>query len=372
MSGGGGTNTVQKSDPWEGQQQYLRDIFQNAQRLFNSGPTPFYGEAGAPKAPTAPTREEYTNVIGGKWVPATNTGPTYYNPGGSQGPAETRFDQAGFDKAQAKYQQDLATYNNYLKSLQDPTTVKTLAPVANETYQALDAATGAVPGMQQLGQSAAEANQFALTGAIDVRNNPFLSAAMQASIDPMVSAFTGPGGVLNTVRDQFGTAGQYGSDRQALATGFATQGLSDSIGNVVAKMGSEAYGQGLEHQARGLALLPQTQQSLLAPAQTLDAVGMQRRQLEQDYINEAIRRYDHTTQSPFQNLAQYSSLIQGNFGGTSTTSMDPGRTPALNAALSGAALGYSAYASGMLGAGVSAGAATGIGALGMLALAMMQ
>ena len=35
--GGGSTTTVQKADPWSGQQPYLTDIFQKAQQLYNSG-----------------------------------------------------------------------------------------------------------------------------------------------------------------------------------------------------------------------------------------------------------------------------------------------------------------------------------------------
>ena len=39
MGGGGGGNntTVQKADPWEGQQPYLLDVFQQSQNLYNSG-----------------------------------------------------------------------------------------------------------------------------------------------------------------------------------------------------------------------------------------------------------------------------------------------------------------------------------------------
>ena len=35
--GGGSTTTVQKADPWSGQQPYLTDIFQQAQKLYNNG-----------------------------------------------------------------------------------------------------------------------------------------------------------------------------------------------------------------------------------------------------------------------------------------------------------------------------------------------
>lgn len=50
MSGGGGssTNTVtEKADPWKGVQPYLKDIYANAQGLFNK-PQPFYPERTFP------------------------------------------------------------------------------------------------------------------------------------------------------------------------------------------------------------------------------------------------------------------------------------------------------------------------------------
>jgi hypothetical protein len=48
--GGGGTNTtVQKSDPWSGQQPYLTDVMGKAQETYNRGPMQYYtGQTYAP------------------------------------------------------------------------------------------------------------------------------------------------------------------------------------------------------------------------------------------------------------------------------------------------------------------------------------
>ena len=49
MGGGGGTNTVEKADPWEGQQPYLLDLFGQAQGLYNRGVPEYYpGQTVAP------------------------------------------------------------------------------------------------------------------------------------------------------------------------------------------------------------------------------------------------------------------------------------------------------------------------------------
>lgn len=51
--GGGSTTTVQKADPWSGQQPYLKDIFSEAQDLYNSGamaPDYYSGNTVAPQS----------------------------------------------------------------------------------------------------------------------------------------------------------------------------------------------------------------------------------------------------------------------------------------------------------------------------------
>ena len=51
--GGGGTNTVQKADPWAGQQPYLTDLYRQAQTQYQAGPQQFYpGRTYAEASPT--------------------------------------------------------------------------------------------------------------------------------------------------------------------------------------------------------------------------------------------------------------------------------------------------------------------------------
>ena len=57
--GGGGTNTVQRADPWVGQQPYLTDIFGQAKQLYQQGPQEFYpGRTYAEASPTFYQAEE--------------------------------------------------------------------------------------------------------------------------------------------------------------------------------------------------------------------------------------------------------------------------------------------------------------------------
>ena len=57
--GGGGTNTVQKADPWAGQQPYLTDLYRQAQQQYQAGPQQFYpGRTYAEASPTVYQAEE--------------------------------------------------------------------------------------------------------------------------------------------------------------------------------------------------------------------------------------------------------------------------------------------------------------------------
>lgn len=52
MGGGGSQTQTTQSEPWAGQQPYLRDIFRNAQSLYRQGPQEFWpGQTVAPFAP---------------------------------------------------------------------------------------------------------------------------------------------------------------------------------------------------------------------------------------------------------------------------------------------------------------------------------
>ena len=68
----------------------------------------------------------------------------------------------------------------------------------------------------------------------------------------------------------------------------------------------------------------------------LAAVGQAREQMQQALVNDQIARFNFTPQLPFNKLAQYAGLIQGNYGGTTTTTAPYNRGEAL---LNGASAG---------------------------------
>lgn len=263
LKGGGSssTTTVQKADPWKGQQAFLKDIFQKA-KAYQEG-----------------------------------TGNT------------------------------------------QPYTGETVAPLAPETIQAQDylkdAATNVMPGVLATGL---QANQWGLGGVLDVNSNPYLATAVQGAINPIVNEFSDS--VLPAIRSGAGNAGQFGSSRQAIAEGLAIDRLGQTLADTTSGMYSDAYNRGLDTFDRSLALLPQTLQSTLLPGTVLDSIGQQNRSYEQDLLNAITGQWDYLQNRDLQKLIAYQSLVQGNYGGTSTA-IGPGmqQPSMLNRGLGGAAMG---------------------------------
>jgi hypothetical protein len=97
----------------------------------------------------------------------------------------------------------------------------------------------------------------------------------------------------------------------------------------------------------------------------LAEVGAAREGTEQQRIDDARARYEFAQDEPYQRLQRYASLIQGNYGGSSmsTVSASPGRAPIGQGMLGGAATGA---ALGSVVPGIGTGVGAAIGALGGL------
>lgn len=102
---------------------------------------------------------------------------------------------------------------------------------------------GAGVGNITTGQQGAQQGMNQLLGAGDVTNNPYLQAAMDAAIRPVTEQFTEQ--VMPGIKSAAMTAGQMGGSRQGIAEGIASRGYMDTIADMTAQMGSQAYGQGL-------------------------------------------------------------------------------------------------------------------------------
>lgn len=288
MGGGkssGSSSTTTTSEPWSAQKPYLKDIYQQAQGLYNSG----------------------------------GMAPNYYS--GDTVAERDPYTQQAIDLQAQRALEGSATVDS-----------------ANSYVQNL------------------------LSGDM-LTNNPF-SSATNPYLDDMVSRAVSQ--TMTGVSSQFSGAGRYGSGAQAAAS-------ADAAGNVATDMYGQAYSSDMDRYASvynnilnnmtsgaGLAtsLANQDYVDLAALAES----GSANEDYAQQLINADVDKYNYQSTQGLTALQNYMNLIQGNYGGTSTTTGSTGSGSTFGnvagSALSGAGLGS------LLGIGSGYGALTG-GLLGL-------
>lgn len=341
---GGGSNTVQKADPWRGVQPYLLGqdgypgLFPEAlQWYMNDSPSYYPGSTVAgPAWQTEDAERRLTNLATGEdaWQRQNIVDRTMGAQGYLSGVANGAYLNSAMDR------------NNFLD----------------------DTARGAY-----------------------LNANPYLDKMVDASTRDINRNFST--NVLPGVASQFALGGRYGSGAQQGVLGTVSNDYTNKISDVVTGIRGNAYNmeRGLMEQAlaRGEAAQQnaitrergyQTQAQMALPqmAQGLDQylrgrdisnigllsqVGAARTAREQANINADVERFNYGQNLPLTKLQALSQLLQGFGGGTQTNSSSG--SPLSNA-MGGAMLGNSIYG---LGANMGLwGGAAGLGALGSMGL----
>lgn len=218
-------------------------------------------------------------------------------------------------------------------------TVAPFSPLETEGQQAaLAFAREQLPGIVG---APTQGLQFLTSGdVLRPESNPALQAAIEAAIRPLHQTFGQQ--ILPGIRGEAQLAGQFGGSRQGVAEGIASQALLQGVGDVSARMQSEAYQTALDNMTRALAFAPGIVGLGLLPSDVISAVGGQQRGMEQALINEQIQRHAAEQLLPFQAAQQVAGLAFGMpGGGTTSTSLIPGtqQPSALQRGLGGAAAG---------------------------------
>ncbi len=116
-------------------------------------------------------------------------------------------------------------------------------PIPGSAATGMGPAPELPPWLQQGMQGSSQAFG-SLVGATNPGANPFFQQSVNAALQPMFQNFANyvaPGLNMGAV----GAGQTRDSSRNQIAQGLAAQGLMQNAGNVVANMGSQAYGQGL-------------------------------------------------------------------------------------------------------------------------------
>ena len=271
--------------------------------------------------------------------------------GGDSGGTQHSYQTAVPWSAQAPYLQDIFAsakreYGSEGPHLYPGQTVAGFQP--EEVYGQQYATAAALSQQAPLAGQAGATNQFLMKDVLTADTNPYMAQYAKGAIQPI---FEQLGEVtLPQIRSGAVASGQYGGAAQRLNEAMAIDRATQNALNTTAQMYSDAYGQNLEAMQRGVALAPQTAGLMTMPAETLSGVGAQKRGYEQAVMDDLARRYEYYQQLPLNKLAAYQNLVQGQYGGTGTsTSTAEGPKQSTGSKLLGAAgTGLSTY--GMLAA----------------------
>ena len=311
MSGGGGSSTtVQKSDPWAGQQPYLSDVFSGAQGTYNQ----YAGNPASSVAGFTPMQQQAMGLTQGV-ANGTNFG-----------------NASGVNNAAGNYTTNLLN-GNYLNSN---------------------------PGN-------ASFSKFA-NG--EMLNNPYMSGMANAAADSITRAYQNA--TAPQTASAFAGSGRYGSGAYQNAVSQNQQDLATQLGNSMnnlyggmyqSNMGnmlqgaqglSQNYNTAAQQQLAGAANAPNVVNSVNGAISNLYNMGGNQQALQQQQIN-----------APWQLLNNYSNLIQGQYGGNMTTNTPYYTNQAMGAlggAMGGAALGSMMSSGSSMGTGVGAAAGGLMGA----------
>lgn len=297
-SSGGSTTTVQKADPWEGQQPYL------------------VGGIHINGVPIAGTFYEANKLYQNGQL-----APEYY-------PGQTVADQSPWTQQALQMQADRA---------QNGSGVINSATDAIQDIMSGSGISGN-QGLQTLNKMASASD-----------SNPYLDAMYNRANNKAQAS-------LNA---NFSKAGRYGSGAHEAASADAANNLatqlygeaydSDQNRRLSAAEGAgQLYNQGVGQQILGANAAQSLGNQAYTDSAALSEAGGIMDDYNQQKINADIDRYNYNAQRPLSALSAYNQLIQGNYGGTSTsTGKQSGGSNTLGSVLGSGLTGYG------IGAGLS-------------------
>jgi hypothetical protein len=219
-------------------------------------------------------------------------------------------------------------------------------------------------GTQIAGFSPEQEQAMAMTTARAMSGSAVGNAAQQNATDTLNGDYLSPdsnpylkgqwdqmaGDITSRVNSQFGGNNFGSSANQEMLTRNLTAGANDLYGN--------NYQQERQRQMTAQGMAPSLANMDYQDTQALAGVGDSRRQLSQDYLNQANTLYNNYINYPQQQLDNYGRAVSvgmGAGGTTTSTAPNPYQASPIAGALGGAATGYSlggpwgAAAGGLLG-----------------------
>ena len=211
----------------------------------------------------------------------------------------------------------------YSKGPADYYSGPTLAGFTPSEAAAQKGIAGYVTGPRAAGQQsyAEGALTRGLSGQIDLSKfNPM----MESLGSQMKSQLTGK--VLPGIRQSMVQYQPGGSSRGDLVQSQAISAANQQMLNKAAEMYGGAYQGAQQRATQWGGMYPSIMNAPLAAYGALGQVGEQQRGMQQEAINRDMAKYQYDVSKPQSQLANYMSMISGDYGGT-TTQVAPGQSP---------------------------------------------
>lgn len=231
----------------------------------------------------------------------------------------------------------------------------TVTPLSQQTESALQLAEQrALAGSPLMGQAQGQLSQT-LQGDY-LGGNPAFQGAVDAASSGLLRQYNQ--NIVPQINASFSSAGRYGSGAQANAQGQAATGLMEQLGNINSSMAYQNYEAERGRQFGATQMAPYLAQQDYNDIAQLQQVGAARENYAQDVLAADIAKHNWEQALPTNKIATLSGLVQGGYGGTSTTTTPYFRNTSagiLSGALGGASAGagvagpWGAAAGGILG-----------------------
>ncbi len=222
--------------------------------------------------------------------------------------AQKDYLKAGFQRAQ-----DLYNRNPMGPSYYQGSTVAGFDPAQQASQRmTMNYAMGARPQAMQRG---AEASLMqGLSGQIDPNAYNPMAAALGQQVQSQLTGNILPGIRESLVRYQPGGSSRGDIVQNKAIANAVTSGMTMPL----AEMYTNAYNQAQNRAVQSGQMYPSMMSAPLGMAQAVGQVGEARRGMTQSGIDQAIARDQYTKNAPQKALANYMSMISGDYGNTTT------------------------------------------------------
>lgn len=174
------------------------------------------------------------------------------------------------------------------------------------------------------GNPMANAAQTNLTNTINgdyLNGNPMLAANFQAGAGEITKAYQN---ATAGVDSNANAGGRLGSGMQAFYRNQEADTLAKNLGNLYTNTYYNNYNTERGNQMNAASMAPSFAANDYQDLNALSDVGTAQDTYSQNLVNADIDRYNYNQNLPNNNLANYMNLIQGNYGGTSTSTQKAG------------------------------------------------